>query len=138
MSKNVVSRFPILSLYHFGTDWAEPFQSEYGNHRPVCANEFQSVQRAHRGDDVGRIGALPTTGFEQVSSFEEVEHLFEKQFFGTSIEQACSKVAQDGKVKPRIIQFEAECVFPIDASADGIGRLAISQVFGELHHGNQG
>ena len=85
------------------------------------ADEFQAVQRPYRGQDVRRIGALPAPGFEQGACFEQIKHPFKEQFFGTTVKQTCSKVTQEREVKPWIIEFEAEGVFPVNASPDGIG-----------------
>jgi hypothetical protein len=41
-------------------------------------------------------------------------------------------------VESGVVELEPEGILPVDASADGVGGLAIGEVLGELQHGDQG
>ena len=41
------------------------------------------------------------------------------------------------RIKPRIREFQAQRIFPIDPPTDGIRSLAVGQVFGELEDQHQ-
>jgi hypothetical protein len=49
-------------------------------------------------------------------------------------QQATAKIVQQGEVEARVVQVEAERIFPVQAAADRIGCLAISESFEVLHH----
>ena len=53
-------------------------------------------------------------------------------------EQALAKIVQQGEVEARVMQVEAEGIFPIHTTPDGIGRLAVGEPFDILHHDDQG
>ena len=52
-------------------------------------------------------------------------------------EQPLPKIVQQGEVEARLMQIEAEGIFPIHAAPDGIGRLAVGEPFYILHHDDQ-
>jgi hypothetical protein len=52
--------------------------------------------------------------------------------------EALPKVVQQREIEARVVQIEAERIFPIHAAPDRIGRLAISEPFHILHHDDQG
>ena len=52
-------------------------------------------------------------------------------------EQALAKIVQQGEVKARVGQLEAEGIFPIHTAADGIRRLAVGEPFDILHDHDQ-
>jgi hypothetical protein len=45
---------------------------------------------------------------------------------------------QEGEVKARVRQVEAQGIFPIDTARHGIGRLAVREAFDILHDSDQG
>src|SRR4030095_13803340 len=47
---------------------------------------------------------------------------------------AAEKNGQQSEVEARVVQVEAERIFPVHAAADRIGCLAISESFEVLHH----
>jgi hypothetical protein len=51
---------------------------------------------------------------------------------------ALAKIVQQGEVEARVMQIEAEGIFPIHAAPDRIGRLAVGKPFHILHHDDQG
>jgi hypothetical protein len=52
-------------------------------------------------------------------------------------EEAVTKFAEHGKVKARIRQRESEQIFPVDTGPHRLGGLAISEIFTELHNGDE-
>jgi hypothetical protein len=44
---------------------------------------------------------------------------------------------QQGEIKARIVQVEAERIFPVHAAPDRIGSLAVREPFDILHHHDQ-
>jgi hypothetical protein len=53
-------------------------------------------------------------------------------------QEALPKIVQQREVEARIVQVQAEGVFPIHAAPDRIGRLAVGEPFHILHHDDQG
>jgi hypothetical protein len=78
------------------------------------------------------------TRLDQTARLKQLELRSEQAFFGTASEQAGPELAEHGVIEAPIAQFEAHRVLPIDAAADSVGSLAISQAFGELQDGHQG
>ena len=52
--------------------------------------------------------------------------------------EAAAELGEGGEVESGVVELEAEGVLPVDAAADGVGGLAIGEVLGELHDGDQG
>jgi hypothetical protein len=52
--------------------------------------------------------------------------------------EAAAELGEGGEVEPGVVELEPEGIFAVDAAADGVGGLAIGEVLGELHHGDQG
>ena len=57
---------------------------------------------------------------------------------GVTRDQARAELAQHGKVEAGIGEFKPEGIFPVNATADGLGRLAVGQVFDKLQDTDQG
>jgi hypothetical protein len=51
--------------------------------------------------------------------------------------QALAKFAEHACIKARISQFQPQQIFPVNATANGIGSLPVRQLFHELQDGNQ-
>jgi hypothetical protein len=96
-------------------------------------HEFEPVEDADRGEDVGRVSTLLPASLEQAECLAALEQLVEEQFFGTAGQQAVPEFAQDRKVEPRIGQFETQQILPVDTRPDGLCRLAIREIFPKLH-----
>ena len=58
--------------------------------------------------------------------------------FGPAGGEAGAELGEDGEVEAGVVELQAEGVLPVDAAADGVGGLAIGEVLGELHDGDQG
>ena len=88
--------------------------------------------------DMRRIGPLPTARFEEALLAEEGQHRLEEEQLGRAVDQAGTKLTEHGGIEAGIGQGQGQGILPVDATADGIGSLAVGQAFGELHHGNEG
>lgn len=67
-----------------------------------------------------------------------VQHGVEQAPFSTTGKEASAELGKDGAVEPGVGQVEGEGVLPVDAAADGIGGLAVGEVFDELEDGDEG
>jgi hypothetical protein len=64
-----------------------------------------------------------------------VQNGVQQWLFGGAADQACAELTKYGEVEAGFRQFQAEGVLPVDAGADGIGRLPVGQVLDELKDG---
>ncbi len=101
------------------------------------AHALQPVHCTHRGQHVRAVRTLAPAGLEQAELAEPRQHGVEQCLFEPARDQAGSELAQDRVVEPSIGQVEAEGVFPVDPTPDGIGCLSIGQPLGELQHGDE-
>ena len=53
-------------------------------------------------------------------------------------DQARAELAQHGKVEAGVGELEPEGIFPVNATADGLGRSPVGQVFDKLQDTDQG
>ncbi len=84
-----------------------------------------------------RVAALTLTFLEPASFFEQSQHGIQQHLFGSPLNEAFAKVREQGKVEPRISQFQSQSILPIDAPSHRIRRLSIREFFHELHDGDQ-
>jgi hypothetical protein len=91
------------------------------------ANQFQPIERTNSSQDVARVGALPTVGFEQTQPLEALQHQIEEHSFGIAIDQATPKFTQDRVIESWIVEVQSERVLPIDPNTHGIGSLAVDR-----------
>jgi hypothetical protein len=99
---------------------------------------LNAVQGADGGQDMGGIGALLATCFEQPFVSQEVNDGVKEQSFGIVGKQAVTKFTQDREIKARIIQRQSKGILPGDAVTDIVGGLTIADAFDELEDGDQG
>src|SRR5262249_8070607 len=66
-----------------------------------------------------------------------LQQLVEEQRFGAAGQQAVPECTEHGKVEPRVRQLQTQQVLPVDAGADCLRRLAISEMLPKLHDGYQ-
>jgi len=52
-------------------------------------------------------------------------------------QDALPKIVQQGEIKARVVQVEAQRIFPVHAAPDRIGGLAVREPFDILHHHDQ-
>jgi hypothetical protein len=57
---------------------------------------------------------------------------------GSTRDQARAELTQHEKVAAGVGAFKPEGIFPVHTTADGLGRLAVGQVFGTLPDTHQG
>lgn len=80
----------------------------------------------------------PITSFQPTTLATAVQDSIQKPLFGRTSDQASAELTQNGVVETRVCQFQAEGVFPVDAAAEGVGRLPVRMVLDELPHRFQG
>ena len=101
------------------------------------AHELQTIEGTNGGQDVAGVGALPTVRLEQADSAEALQHQIEEQPLCSTIDQATTKPTQDRVIESWIVEVQAERLLPIDPSTDGVGGLAVRQIFDKLEHRDQ-
>jgi hypothetical protein len=69
---------------------------------------FEPVQHLNRGQDVGRVGALATTRFEQPVLAEQRQHQVKDEQFSLAGNQPGTKLTQYRGVKARVGQFKGK------------------------------
>ena len=72
--------------------------------------------------------------FEQVLLTQEYEQGLEELLFSLSCHQTAAKLAEHRGIKPWIIHFQRQRIFPVDPSAYCLSGLPIRQPFGKLQH----
>ena len=77
---------------------------------------------------MGRVGALLGAGLDQAVVLAGLEHRLQQESLRTAGDEAGAELAQHGEVEAGIGQLQAEGILPVDASADGVGGLAIGAV----------
>lgn len=101
------------------------------------ADALEPIEHVNGGQDVGGISSLAAFGLDQSLRFEQQEHLFKDTLFGTSSKQAGAKVAEHGGIKAGVSQFEGQGILPVNARTHRVGGLAVGQVLGKLHYGDE-
>jgi hypothetical protein len=66
-----------------------------------------------------------------------VQNGVQQPLLGGPADQTCAELTEYGEAEAGVRQFQAEGVFPVDAGADGIGRLPVGQVLEELKDSDQ-
>ncbi len=100
--------------------------------------QFQPVEGADGGQHVRGVGALPATGLEQAQLAEAAQEHVEQEPLGAARDQAAAELAEDRVVEAGVGQVQAEGLLPIDPATDGIRRLPIGKVRGELEDRHEG
>jgi len=77
-----------------------------------------------------RIAALLATGLEPSPLLADLQKPVEQQCLLLTVYQTSTKFGQHGEIETGIGQFQAQCILPVNALADGIGGLPVSQTFG--------
>jgi hypothetical protein len=87
---------------------------------------------------VGRVGALAGPGREQATGLAGLQHLVQVEPLGSAGGETAAELGEGGEVESGVVELQTEGVLPVDTTADGVGGLAIGEVLGELHDGDQG
>jgi hypothetical protein len=118
-------------------DLAQPDWSDRRQHVQCLAHRLadtlQPIERANGGQHVGRIGTLFAARDQQATRFEHGEQGVEELLLAGIVQDAVAEVVQQGEIKARIGQLQAEQVLPIDAAPHSIGGLAVGQALHVLH-----
>jgi hypothetical protein len=93
---------------------------------------------AHRREHVRAVRALTPTRLEQSTRARTVQHAREQALARPVLAQSVAKRAEHSVVKAGIVQSKAEPICPVDPGPYRLSRLAITQPFAELEHGDQG
>ncbi|SEG62644.1 hypothetical protein SAMN05444920_103547 [Nonomuraea solani] len=80
------------------------------------------------------IGALGGALADQSGLLQKIEKLVRPPV----LQQAVTEVTEHAVVEAGIVQFEAERVREVDATAHGLGGIAIGKVQHELQHAHRG
>src|SRR4051794_21330772 len=86
---------------------------------------------------MGAVSALLASCLDQAMSLEALEHGIQQQMLRPSGDQTSTELGQHAEVEARVRQFEPERVFPVNAAADGISGLPVTEVFQELKRRDQ-
>ena len=84
-----------------------------------------------------RVRSLFAPGFQPPVVLATNQQVVKEPFFGLTGHQPLSKFREDAKVKPGVGQLQTQQILPVNATAHGIGRLAVGEIFGEWqqrHH----
>ncbi len=99
--------------------------------------QFQPVQRRHRGDHVGGIGALLAARLDQPLRCQACQQRIKHHLLQAGPGHLAPELGQHRMVKARIINGQPEQVLPVQPHPDRIGRQPVSQVLRPLQHGHQ-
>ena len=78
---------------------------------------------------------------DQLEAIEHVDRRqqrLEQHRLGTRGDKAVAEFAQHRRIEPRVVQLQAEGIFPVDAPAHRVGGLPVREPLGELEDGRQG
>jgi hypothetical protein len=101
-------------------------------------DQLQAGQVAHGGQDMGGIGALGGALANQSGLLQTGQGQIEKPVRPPVLQQAVTEVTEHAVVEAGVVQFEAERVLEVDATAHGLGGIAVGKVQHELQHAHRG
>jgi hypothetical protein len=96
----------------------------------------QPVDGPDAAQDVGRVGTLLAAGLEPTPVTAAVQDGVEKAPLSRASDEAGAEFTQDGAIEAGIGQFKGKGVLPVNAGADGVGRLSVGEILGELEDGD--
>ena len=101
-------------------------------------DQFQPGQVAHRGQDVGGVGALGGALADEPGLLQAGEREVEETVGAAVLGETVAEVGQHAVVEAGIVQFHGQRVLEIDAAANRFGRLPVRQTEQELQHTDGG
>lgn len=101
-------------------------------------DQFQPGQVAHRGQDVGGVGALCGALAYESGLLQAGERQIRKTVGAVVLGDALTEVGQHTVVEAGIVQLHGRRVLEIDAAADRFRRLPVRQTQHELQHADGG
>src|SRR4051812_11681269 len=87
---------------------------------------------------MSRVGALPAPLADQSEFPASFQEGVQELLFGLTVDQATAELAEHGVVEAGIGQLQGEGVLPVDATADGVGGLAVGEALDVLEDGGGG
>src|SRR5579871_2180010 len=99
---------------------------------------LEPIDGANGGQDVGRIGPLPPPCLEQLALPKGAQHQVEELLLSPTGHQPAPELRQHRGIEAWIVEFQGQCVLPVDMTADRIGCLLIREPLDILHNGDQG
>ena len=102
------------------------------------ADQFWPVKDPNGHQHMRRVGALAATHVEEAARAHLSEEGVEQQELSLPGDEPGPELAQHGMVEARLSQLEAERLFPVDAAAHRVSRLAVGEALGKLHDGREG
>ena len=100
-------------------------------------HDFDPIERPDRGEHMGRVRPLPTTGLQPPTLPAARQQGVEQESLGRAGRQTGAKLAQHRRVEARIGQVQPEGVLPVDPAAYRVSGLAIRERLGKLQDADQ-
>ena len=101
-------------------------------------DQLQPGQVAHRGQDVGGVGALRGALAHQSGLLQAGQREVEEAVGTVALQQTLAEVGQHTVVEAGIVQLHGHRVLEVDAAADRLGGLPVRQAEQELQHTDGG
>jgi hypothetical protein len=99
--------------------------------------QLQPVQRRHRRDDVGGIGALLAARLDQAIGGQPGQQRVQRHLLQAGIRYPAPELSQHRVIKARIIQRQPGQVLPVQPHPDRVGCQPAGQVLLPLQHRHQ-
>lgn len=107
-----------------------------GSHR--LGDQLQPGQVAHRGQNMGGIGALRAAFVHEPGLFETGQRQVKQAIGAIALGEAVTEIGQHTVVEAGIVQLQGQGVLEIDATAHRLGCLSVRQIEQELQHTDRG
>lgn len=101
-------------------------------------DHLQAGQVAHRGQDVGGVGALCGALAHEAGLREAGQREAEEAVGAVVFGETVSEVGQHAVVEAGVVQLHGHGVLEVDAAADRLGGLPVGQAEQELQHTDGG
>ncbi len=101
-------------------------------------DQLQPGQVTHRGQDVGRVGALRGALAHEPGVLQAGQGQVQEPVRAVVFEKALPELGQHAVVEAGIVQLQAEGVLEVDAAPHGLRRVAVRQAQQELQHADGG
>ena len=99
--------------------------------------ELEPVQRRHRSDDAGGVGALLAARLDQAVCRQAFQQRVQYHLLQPRLRDPGPELGQHRMVKPRIPGGQAQQVFPVQPHPDRISYLPAGQLLRPLQHRHQ-
>src|SRR6266581_492140 len=100
-------------------------------------NTFEPIEGPDSRQDMGRVGSLFASCFQQTLCFKALQHGFQQQHLCRSCEQTSPKFREHREIKSRICQIQRESIFPVNSATNSLCRLPIREPFNKLENTDQ-